>query len=231
MYCWRFGLRSKILIIEDNENITELLNFYMKDYFDLIITDNGEEGIKIFENQDIDLVLLDIVLPGISGLDVLKQIREYEYVPVIIISSKDLDMDKILGLKMGADDYVSKPFNPLELLARIEAQLRRYQKIYSDDIKFLMYKDLRLDLNDLVVFQGDKSIDLMPLEYKILSFFMEHPGQIFTKKQIYEFVWEDDYAYDDNTIMVHISNLKKKLKNDENKYFKTIRGLGYRFEK
>lgn len=224
-------MRSKILIIEDNENITELLNFYMKDYFDLIITDNGEEGIKIFENQDIDLVLLDIVLPGISGLDVLKQIREYEYVPVIIISSKDLDMDKILGLKMGADDYVSKPFNPLELLARIEAQLRRYQKIYSDDIKFLMYKDLRLDLNDLVVFQGDKSIDLMPLEYKILSFFMEHPGQIFTKKQIYEFVWEDDYAYDDNTIMVHISNLKKKLKNDENKYFKTIRGLGYRFEK
>lgn len=224
-------LKAKVLLIEDSEKIAELIDVYMKEYFDIIYADTGEKGLEIFNNENIDIIILDIVLPGISGLEVLTEVRKAGNTPVIILSSKDLDMDKILGLKMGADDYVTKPFNPMELLARIEVQLRRFNYAIQEDEEFIKYKDLKLDLNNLAVYRNDEEISLMPIEYKLLGLFMENPGHVFTKKQIYESVWDNIYSYDDNTVMVHISKLKKKIETQEKKYIKTIRGLGYRFEK
>ncbi|MDO5649544.1 MAG: response regulator transcription factor [Gallicola sp.] len=225
--------RQSILVIEDSKQISELIEIYIGTQYQVYTAETGEEGLEKFREEKIDLVLLDIVLPGINGLEVLTEIRKEEDVPVIILSSKDLDMDIILGLKMGADDYLTKPFNPLELDARIEAHLRR--KSMGEQGKkgeMLKVQDLKLDLRNPVLYYKEERAELLPTEYKILKVLMESPGQVFTKKQIYEIVWEEEYAYDDNTIMVHISKLREKLeKMTEKRYIKTIRGLGYRFER
>lgn len=225
--------RQSILVIEDSKKISELIEIYIGTQYQVFTAETGEEGLEKLEREEIDLVLLDIVLPGMNGLEVLTEIRKEREVPVIILSSKDLDMDIILGLKMGADDYLTKPFNPLELDARIEAHLRR-KSMMEKGRKGEMLKagDLKLDLRNPVLYFKGKETELLPTEYKMLRVFMESPGQVFTKKQIYEIVWEEDYAYDDNTIMVHISKLREKLeKMTEKRYIETIRGLGYRFEK
>lgn len=224
--------KEKILVIEDSKKISELIEIYIGTHYHVIVAETGEEGLDRIKGEDIDLVLLDIVLPEMNGLEVLTEIRKDYDTPVIIVSSKDMDMDIILGLKMGADDYLTKPFNPLELDARVEAQLRRKKIRDKGSKKYLKVRELKLDLRNPVLHYKEDKTELMPTEYKILKMLMESPGQVFTKKQIYEIVWEEDYAYDDNTIMVHISKLREKIeKMSSKKYIKTIRGLGYRFEK
>ena len=171
--------RQSILVIEDSKKISELIEIYIGTQYQVFTAETGEEGLEKLEREEIDLVLLDIVLPRMNGLEVLTEIRKEREVPVIILSSKDLDMDIILGLKMGADDYLTKPFNPLELDARIEAHLRR-KSMMEKGRKGEMLKagDLKLDLRNPVLYFKGKETELLPTEYKMLRVFMESPGQL-----------------------------------------------------
>ncbi len=179
------------------------------------------------------MALLDIMMPRMDGYNVLKKLRETSNIPVMILSAKDRDTDKILGLDLGADDYLAKPFNPMEAMARINSNIRRFYSLgaRSGDLKQLVVRDLRLDTEACLVYRGEEPINLTSVEYKLLRLFMEHPGKVYTKQQVYENVWGEEYAIADNNIMVCISRLRAKLSEDSGAYIKTIRGLGYRMEK
>lgn len=179
------------------------------------------------------MALLDIMMPKVDGYHVLKKLRESSNMPVMILSAKNQDSDKILGLDLGADDYLAKPFNPMEAMARINSNIRRFYSLGAkgEKVKQLEVKDLRLDTEECVVYRNGSPIDLTSVEYKLLRMFMEYPGKVFTKQQVYENVWGEEYAIADNNIMVCISRLRAKLSEDGSAYIKTIRGLGYRMEK
>ncbi len=223
-----------ILVADDEEQIRELLRLYLeKDGYQVLEAADGRSALSILEKEEIDMALLDIMMPGMDGYHVLKKLRESSNMPVMILSAKNQDADKILGLDLGADDYLAKPFNPMEAVARINSNIRRFYSLGAKgkQIKQLKVRDLRLDTEECVVYQGDHSIDLTSVEYKMLRMFMEHPGRVFTKQQVYENVWGEEYAIADNNIMVCISRLRAKLSEDGSAYIKTIRGLGYRMEK
>ena len=173
------------------------------------------------------------MMPKMDGYQVLKRIREGSNIPVMVLSAKSQDADKILGLDLGADDYLVKPFNPMEAMARINSNIRRFYSLgaKSRELKQLQVKDLRLDMESCLVYKNGQPIDLTSVEYKLLRLFMEHPGKVFTKQQVYENVWGEEYAIADNNIMVCISRLRAKLSKDSGAYIKTIRGLGYRMER
>ena len=182
------------------------------------------------------LVLLDIMMPGLDGFAVLRRIRESSRIPAVMLTAKDQDYDKILGLELGADDYITKPYNPLEVVARIKAQLRRnydYWQETKEEKKELELRGVKLNVEEGTVKRDGREIEITSTEFRILKMFMERPGGIFTKQQIFERVWEEPYAGDDNTVMVHISNLRKKLEEGEGKepLIKTVKGLGYKVEK
>lgn len=223
-----------ILVADDEAEIRELLRLYLeKDGYQVLEAADGKSALSLLEKEEIDMVLLDIMMPGIDGYRVLKSIRERSNIPVMILSAKNQDSDKILGLDLGADDYLAKPFNPMEAMARINSNIRRFYSLgaKSQKVKELEVKDLRLDTEACVVYRNGNSIDLTSVEYKMLRMFMEYPGKVFTKQQIYENVWGEEYAIADNNIMVCISRLRGKLSEDGNAYIRTIRGLGYRMEK
>ena len=231
--------RYKILIVEDDNEIGDLLEKYLKsnDY----ATDravNGLEAISKIEKENFSLVLLDIMLPFKSGDQVLKTVRETTDVPVIIISAKDMIQTKIDVMRMGADDYITKPFDLDEVLVRIEAVLRRTagNRNNSDNGSTannrITHKNLELDKDAARVFVKGQEITLTSKEYAILELLLDNPDKMFSKSNIYESVWEDTYIYDDNTLMVHISNLRNKLKDvDDEEYIETIWGMGYRLAK
>ena len=173
------------------------------------------------------------MLPGMDGFHVLQNIRKDCNIPVIIISAKDTDADKILGLNLGADDYLSKPFNPLEAVARVSSNIRRFYSLGADTgvHSVITVRDLELDPDSCVLKKNGKVIELTSVEYKIMEMFMSHPGKVYTKQQIYEYGWGDEYFIADNNIMVCISKLRSKLDSDPQKYIRTLRGLGYRLEK
>jgi DNA-binding response OmpR family regulator len=173
------------------------------------------------------------MMPGIDGFHVLKKIREDSNIPVIILSAKDTDADKILGLNLGADDYLSKPFNPLEAVARVNSNIRRFYKLGADSLKreTVKVRDLELDPESCLLKKSGETIELTSVEYKIMEMFMQNPGKVFTKQQIYECGWGEDYIIADNNIMVCMSKLRAKLSDDPQEYIKTLRGLGYRLEK
>lgn len=229
----KFG---KVLIADDEAEIRELLRLYLeKEGYDIVEAVNGEEALRILqEDSGIGIVLLDIMMPKIDGFHVLKRIREERNLPVVILSAKTEDSDKILGLDLGADDYIAKPFNPLEVVARVNSNLRRFYSLGSENIenevKELQVQDLSLNLDTCILKCGQQVIDLSSTEFRIIKLFMEHPGKIFTKQQIYECGWGEEYLFADNNIMVCISKLRAKLSRDNNRYIKTIRGLGYRLE-
>jgi len=224
----------KVLVADDESEIRQLLSLYLeKDGYQVYEAENGKKAVEICEKEQIDLALLDIMMPELNGYQVIKKIREKNNIPVIMISAKGQDEDKILGLDLGADDYITKPFNPLEAMARINSNIRRFyalgsRKTLAKDIKV---RNLRLDTEECVVYKDDVQIELTSVEYKILKMFMENPGKVFTKQQIYEEGWDADFVVADNNIMVCISKLRSKIDDDENEYIKTIRGLGYRMEK
>lgn len=192
---------------------------------------------KLLKQEQVHLALLDIMMPGLDGFAVLRKIRESSKIPVIMLTAKSQDYDKILGLEIGADDYITKPYNPLEVVARIKAQLRRnydYQEERERKIPVLALCDVVMNVPEGTVERNGRRMDLTPKEFRILQLLMEHPGRIFTKQQIFEQVWDEIYAGDENTVMVHISNLRGKLehgRDGKTPFIKTIKGLGYKIEK
>ncbi len=230
----------KILIVDDEPEIRDLLHLYLeKDGYDVIEAADGAQALSALQEESlrsegIDLVILDIMMPGLDGYRVLQNIRENSNIPVIMLSAKGADADKILGLDLGADDYITKPFQPLEAVARVNSNIRRFYALGAGkqkQVEELTLRDLKLDLNSCLLMQGERSIELTSVEFKIMRLFMENPGKVFTKQQLFEEGWGDDYLVSDNNIMVCISKLRAKLSEDANAYIKTIRGLGYRLEK
>lgn len=223
-----------VLIADDESEIRRLLRLYLeKDGYQVIEAEDGLQAAKLITEKEIDLALLDIMMPGMDGYQVLRKIRERSNIPVMILSAKSQDVDKILGLDLGADDYLAKPFNPLEAMARINSNIRRFYSLGAKgkEVKELRVKDLRLDTEACAVYKGDALIDLTSVEYRIMRLFMENPGKVFTKQQLFEEGWGEAYIVADNSIMVCISKLRAKLSDENDAYIKTIRGLGYRMEK
>jgi DNA-binding response OmpR family regulator len=233
-----------ILIVDDQPEITELLNLYLKkEGFHIIEAHDGMDAFQLIAKEKIDLMLVDIMMPIIDGYQLIKKVRETLRVPIIIISAKQEDQDKIEGLSLGADDFIQKPFNPLEVVARVQALLRRS---YNYSLEATMQpKDLEsrkkvvgnltLDEDSFSIIKQEMVIQLTKIEYRILEMLMESPGRIFTKQQIFERAWNDYYigGEEDNTINVHISKLREKIEENPKKptYIKTVRGLGYKFER
>lgn len=232
----------KILIAEDDEDIIKLIKLYLEnEKYEVFCATNGIDALNIAENNDIDLLVLDIMMPKLNGYEVTKKIRENSNMPILILSAKNLHSDKILGLDLGADDYIAKPFNPLEVIARIKSLLRR---CYNLNIKIdksksaekrniLEIGQLVLNTQNFTVTKDKEEIILTPSEYKILVTLMKSPGRVYTKVQIGEIIKGDYFTSDDNTIMVHISKLREKIEDNPKNpiYIKTIRGVGYKFEK
>ena len=230
-------MNFNILLAEDDEDIVKLLKLYLENEGYVVLwAKDGVEASEIFDKEKVDLALVDIMMPRMNGYELTTYIRKKSNIPIIILSAAQLDSDKILGLNLGADDYMVKPFNPLELIARINANLRRFYKLGNvkdaDDGK-INIGELTLDTHMLTLEKKGVPINLTATEYKILVMLMKSPGRVFTKMQIYEEVNGDYYANDDNTMMVHISNLRDKIEDDPKnpRYIKTVRGLGYKIEK
>lgn len=231
-----------ILLADDEAEIRELLRLYLDhESYRVLEANDGLEALDLLKKEHVDLCVLDVMMPKMDGFRLLKEIRKKSNMPVLMLSAKDGDSDKILGLNLGADDYLSKPFNPLEAVARINASIRRFYALGADTApgsgedrgkKELRVQDLRLDREACTLYRGEEEIDLTSVEYRIMDLFMSHPGKVFTKQQIYERGWEEEYIVADNNIMVCISKLRSKLDDgDNNHYIRTIRGLGYRMEK
>ena len=223
-----------VLIADDEKEIRDLLRLYLEnEHYRVIEAEDGQQALDIIHSEKIDFVLLDIMMPKMDGYHVLQEIRKDNNVPVMILSAKDADAEKILGLNLGADDYLSKPFNPLEAIARVNSNMRRFYSLGTGAgaQSALQVRDLFLDQESCTLKKGEEIIELTSVEYKIMELFMGHPGKVYTKQQIYEYGWGEDYIIADNNIMVCISKLRSKLDEDPSKYIKTIRGLGYRLEK
>lgn len=224
-----------ILIAEDELDISNLIELHLlKQGFQVFTACNGKKAIDAFDNNQIDLAILDVMMPITDGLSVLKHIRISSTIPVIFLTARGDDVDKVLGLGLGADDYMVKPFSTMELLARVDAQLRRYYKYNSkENESAYCVGDITLSKESCSIFKNNTKLELNAKEYKILELLIENVGKVYTKKQLYENVWEDAYYGDDNTIMVHISHIRDKIEDNpkEPKYLKTIRGIGYKFEK
>ncbi len=233
----RIGMGYKILIADDEAEIRDVLHLYLeKDGYEVVEAADGVEAMEKIKKEQPDLAILDIMMPGLDGYRVLRNIRESNNIPVIMLSAKDSDADKILGLDLGADDYITKPFGPLEAVARVNSNIRRFYSLGAGGdrqkaVKELSVQDLRLDLEACLLYRAGEPIELTSVEFRIMQLFMEEPGKVFTKQQIYEAGWEDEYLVSDNNIMVCISKLRAKLLHDGREYIKTIRGLGYRLEK
>lgn len=221
-----------ILIVDDEKEIVDLIDLYLrnKGYF-IFKAYEGNEAMNILNSKKINLVILDLMMPGIDGYKLIKKIRGISNIPIIIISAKCENHDKVIGLDIGADDYITKPFDLLELIARVNAQLRRCYSLNSKD-NIIKVRDIILDKDKVVVTKSGKEVTLTLKEFKLLELFMENKNRVLTKQMIFENIWNEEYLYDDNVIMVHVSKLRDKIEcdNKENKYIKTIRGIGYRFE-
>ena len=226
-------MNYKILVADDEKEIRELLRLYLENSGYVVLeAEDGQLALQVFRSEKVDLCILDIMMPKLDGYRVLQEIRKESNVPVMILSAKDADSEKILGLNLGADDYMAKPFNPLEAVARVNSNIRRFYSLgTSPATETLTVKDLELDIDACELRKEGKAIELTTIEYKIMELFMKHPGKVFTKQQIYEYGWGESFIVSDNNIMVCISKLRDKLDEDPSKYIKTIRGLGYRLEK
>ena len=220
-----------ILIAEDDADIRALLRLYLEgDGFRVLEAENGTAALTLAREHAPDMAILDIMMPGMNGFELTRALRKYSELPILILSAKSQDNDKILGLNLGADDYIAKPFNPVEIVARARAHLRRAARSSSDVITV---RELSLDTAAFQLTKSGVPIPLTPMEYKILALFMRSPGRIFTKIQLYEGAIGNYFEGDDNTMMVHISKLREKIEDDPRnpRYIITVRGLGYKLEK
>ncbi|NLV62673.1 MAG: response regulator transcription factor [Clostridiaceae bacterium] len=223
-----------ILIADDEEDIRNLIKISLEENgYSVLTAQNGREAWDILASQDVHLAILDVMMPVMDGFNLLRKIREHSTIPVIFLTARTDEIDKVLGLGLGADDYIAKPFSVAELLARVGAQLRRNNEYLSTKEKspvIITYGDLSVDKEKCCAYKNGKPIELGAKEYKLLLFFLEHPEKVFTKRQLYQAVWDEEYYFDDNTIMVHISRIRNRIEDDPQnpKYLKTIRGIGYK---
>lgn len=227
-------MEYKILIADDEAEIRSLLRLYLEnEHYQVIEAEDGVQALELLKKEQPALCVLDIMMPKLDGYRVLQKLREESNIPVIILSAKDADSEKILGLNLGADDYLAKPFNPLEAVARVKSNLRRFYSLGSGSEipKQWSVKDLMLDAESCVIKKNGTALSLTPTEYRIMELFMKNPGKVFTKQQIYECGWDDEYYASDNCVNVCMSKLRVKLDEDPAAYIRTIRGLGYRLEK
>lgn len=230
---------TKILVVDDEKEIADLLELYLvSDGFRVLKAYDARAGLRFMKEEHIDLVLLDIMMPEIDGLEMCRRIREDYNVPVIMVSAKTQDLDKIVGLTTGADDYVTKPFNPLELMARVKSQLRRYRELNpaSDQKKeeqVIELKNLMINRETHQVFVDGESIKLTPIEFDILYLLASNPGKVFSTDEIFEQVWHEKVYEANNTVMVHIRRLRGKMKDDAraDKIITTVWGVGYKIDK
>ena len=228
-------MEYKILVADDEKEIRNLLKLYLEnDGFKVVEASTGLEVLDLLDKENPDMCLLDIMMPDMDGLTALKNLRQKSNIPVMMITARTADAERILGLNIGADDYICKPFNPLEVAARVKAFMRRYYDLGAGNLKeeteVLKAMDLELDTDKCLLTKGGEPIELTSVEYKMMEMFMKNPGKVFTKQQLYEYAWGDDFFASDNNIMVAISKLRTKLDEDASKYIKTMRGLGYRLE-
>lgn len=228
-------MQNKILLVEDDIAISEMVKSYLtKEGFEVTTAFDGEEGVTSFLKDDFDLILLDLMMPKIDGMEFMKIIREKSLIPILIMSAKDSDVDKAIGLGFGADDYISKPFSMIELSARIKASIRRATKYSKTDKKheenIISIGDLKVDLYNFSVIKNGENIKLTSKEFDILKLFITNPNRVFTKAQIYNLIWNDDYFGDDNVINVHMRRLREKIEDNPStpKYIKTLWGIGYK---
>lgn len=228
---------KRILLVEDEKEISLMVkNYLTKEGYIVDTAFNGEEGLFQFRRKDYSLVILDIMMPKMDGIELIKRIREKSNVPAIILSAKDGEIDKALGLGFGADDYVAKPFSMVELSARVKAAIRRATEYSNEEVKqnkVIKVDDLTIDINNYSVKRGDEDLKLTNKEFEIFKLFLTNPNIVFTKEQIYRQVWEDDFMGDDNIINVHIRRLREKVERDPSKpkYIKTLWGIGYKYER
>lgn len=224
----------KILLIEDDMEISDMLkNFLVTENFEVVTAYDGESACEKFFADAYSLVLLDLMIPKKSGMEVMKSIRENSIVPIIIISAKDTDSDKTLGLGLGADDYITKPFSVIEVLARIKANIRRNTQYLSSVAKeetVLTKGDLTININDYSVMKNGEKMELTAKEFEILKLLMKNPKKVYTKEQIYSQVWKDAYLGDENAVNVHISRLRNKIEDNPRnpQYIVTVWGIGYK---
>lgn len=225
----------KILVVDDEKEIRDLIEIYLRNEgYDVCLAQDGMSALKVLKEQDIKLIILDIMLPDIDGNNVCKSIRSCKDTPIIMLSAKREDNDKISGILNGADNYMGKPFNPLELMVRIKAQLRRYLKSNekSKSKDEIIIEDLKINLNNHQVVVGNDEVKLTVKEFEILKLLAENKGKVFSSKNIYESIWRADFYECDSIIMTHIKNLRLKLNENvkEPKYIKTVWGVGYKIE-
>jgi len=223
----------KILLVDDDPNIRQLVNLYLeKEGFEVEMADRGDTALKKFQSSQPNLILLDIMLPGMDGWQVCREIRKTSNVPIIMLTAKDETFDKVLGLELGADDYVAKPFDMKELVARIKAVSRRFHPAETPDNKELNFPGLTINIGRYTVIYMGKELEMPPKELELLYFLAAHPGMVFTREQLLEQVWGYDYFGDSRTVDVHVKRLREKLTEGESLgwLIKTVWGVGYKFE-
>ncbi len=235
--------KQKILIVDDDENIAELISLYLeKEQYDTEMAFSGEEALQIVEAYNPDLLLLDIMLPGIDGYEVCQQVRKTRDIPVIMLSAKGEVFDKVLGLKMGADDYIVKPFDSNELVARVSAVLRRSGSSKSEEPSihpapdsthtgdYIEYNDLIVNISNYTVTYMGQNVEMPPKELELLYFLASHPNQVFTRDQLLNQLWGYDFIGDSRTVDVHVKRLREKLSGEHNWSIQTVYRIGYKFE-
>ena len=227
--------RQKILIVDDDNNIAELISLYLtKECFETKIAGDGESALLLADSFAPNLILLDLMLPGIDGYQVCREVRAKSNVPIIMLSAKGEIFDKVLGLELGADDYIMKPFDSKELVARVKAVLRRYQPAKQETtaphIKCVEYPDLTINQSNYsVIYQGTR-IDMPPKELELLYFLASSPNQVFTREQLLDHIWGYEYIGDTRTVDVHVKRLREKIKDHKSWSLATVWGIGYKFE-
>ena len=229
--------KQKVMIVDDDPSIAELISLYLnKECYDTHIVNDGEEAIKVFKTYKPDIILLDLMLPGIDGYQVCRQIRSESDTPVIMLSAKGEVFDKVLGLELGADDYMIKPFDSKELVARVKAVLRRYNAHPKETNASgsaqgtVEYPGLKVSLADYTVIYNDERIDMPPKELELLYFLASSPNQVFTREQLLDQIWGYEYIGDTRTVDVHIKRLREKIKDHPSWSLATVWGIGYKFE-
>ena len=228
--------KQKILIVDDDENIAELISLYLtKECFETQIVHDGEAALQTFDRFEPDLMLLDLMLPGIDGYQVCREVRAKSQTPIIMLSANGEVFDKVLGLELGADDYMEKPFDSKELVARVKAVLRRYRPVMQEKpdgsaIKKVDYPDLSINLTNYSVLYNGQIIDMPPKELELLYFLASSPNQVFTREQLLDHIWGYEYIGDTRTVDVHIKRLREKINDHDSWRIATVWGIGYKFE-
>lgn len=226
----------RVLIADDEKEIRDLLKKYLeRELYKVDVAVNGEEALTLFDKNKYNLIILDLMMPKIDGIEVCRRLRNKTNVPILMLTAKDHEVDKILGLSIGADDYITKPFSINEVVARVKALMRRFLILGSDgnshEKTLIQFRGITIDLKKYTVIIAGEEVSLTAKEFELLKFFASHPEQVFTKTQLFRNVWGSEYLEDDNTVMVHIRKLRKKIEDDPSdpKFIQTVWGIGYKF--